>query len=83
MDVLTSRFGKGNQNASSWLCCEAIDQIFDCGCVLTEKCYANLHLLTNLNKEITIGLKVSLKATENVRIASITFILPQDIAFQG
>ena len=35
------------------VCCEAIDQNFDCGCVV-EKGYANLHFLANSNKKITI-----------------------------
>ena len=35
------------------VCCEAIDQNFDCGCVL-KKGYANLQLLANPNKKITI-----------------------------
>ena len=44
---------RGTKTLQIDVCCEAIDQIFDCGCVL-KKCYANLHILTSLNKEITI-----------------------------
>ena len=34
------------------VCCEAIDQNFDCGCIL-KKWYANLHLQANPRKGIT------------------------------
>ena len=61
MDALTR---KRNQGASIDVCCEAIDQNFDCGCVF---------------KFGITGLKSSLRATKNMHIVWATFILPHNM----
>ena len=85
MDVLTSRIGKRHQNLQFDVCCKAIDQNFNCGCVL-KKGDANLQLLGNPNKKnyntesLITGLKSSLEQLKNMHIA---WILPHDMAFQS
>ena len=37
MDVLTSRLERGTKALQFDVCCEAIDQNFDCGCVLNKR----------------------------------------------
>ena len=72
------------------MCCEAIDQNFDCGCILKKLCkFALISESTHTHKKnqykkfgIT-GLKSKLRATEKYAHAWITFILPQDIGFQS
>ena len=58
------------------VCCEAIHQNFDCGCVL-KKGYANLQLSANPNEDKLqcrkfgiSGLKSSLRATEKYGLPS-------------
>ena len=44
---------RGTKTLQFDVCCEAIHQNFDCGCVL-KKGYTNLQLSVNPNKQITI-----------------------------
>ena len=46
MDVLTSKLERGTKTLQFDVCCEAIHQNFECGCVL-KKGYANLQLSAN------------------------------------
>ena len=76
MDVLTSNTGKRNQSGE---CCEAIDQNFDCGCIL-KKGYTSLHLLASPNN---YWLKrAALEQLKNMHIAWATCILAPDMASQ-
>ena len=56
------------------MCCEAIDQNFDCGSILKKELQYRKFGIT--------GLKSSLEQLKNMHVAMITLILPQDIAFQ-
>ena len=45
---------RGTKTVQFDVCCGAIDQNFDCGGCVLKKGYANLQLLANPNKQITI-----------------------------
>ena len=91
IEVLTSSIGKRNHIAQFDMCCEAIDQNFDWGCILTlhpqkglskfaliskSKQYIYIYIYIQYRKFGITGLKEH-AALEQLRI------LPQDMAFRS
>ena len=88
MDVLTSRIGTKTLHFD--VCCETIDQNFDCGCVLKKKLRKFALISESKQKknlpyrkfEIT-GLKSIFRATKKYPYCLDYLHLPQDIGFQS